>query len=103
MKIDIMGDMASERKVRRYVEKTITSLERFAGKRDWQDGHAEVVLSLANRPHGNKYEAEVRLHLNDETLTATDSTLNVLAALDIVRAKLARELKKEHSVRLPRA
>jgi putative sigma-54 modulation protein len=54
-----------------------------------------------NRDHGNKYEAEVTLHVPDKLLTATDSTSNMLAAVDIVEAKIVAQLRKYKQATVP--
>jgi ribosomal subunit interface protein len=55
---------------------------------------ADVKLKQVNRDHGNKYEAEVIINVPNHRLTAKDSTVNMLAAIDIVEAKLLNQLKK---------
>ena len=47
-----------------------------------------------NRANGNKYEAEIILSVPDKVLTAKDTTVNMLAAVDIVEAKIASQLRK---------
>lgn len=86
----------------RYVERKLSALEKLVVKDDRASVRAEVTLRRVDRAHGNKYEAEVKLHLPHAKLKAEDTTLNVLAALDIVCAKLARELKNHKDQRLPR-
>lgn len=90
MTIEISGSVVADTKVRRYVDKVLDSLERYVPKAARNTARAIVVLNRVNRAHGNKYEAEITLTANGRTVTAKDSTLNVLAALDIVRLKLAR-------------
>ncbi len=83
---------------RRYVLKKIGNLDRYLPRHARKSATAEVKLSQVNRDHGNKYEAEVILSVPDRTMTAVDSTLNMLAAIDIVEAKLivqARRYKQE--------
>ena len=79
---------------KKYVIKKIGRLDRYLPRHARKSASAEVVLKEVNRDHGNKYEAEVILHEPDKQLTAKDSTVNVLAALDIVEAKLASQLHK---------
>ncbi len=78
----------------RYVAKTVRALEQYLPRADRDEAAAEVILRRVDRDHGNKYEATIVLTINGKSYEATDSTLNVLAALDIVRAKLMPELKK---------
>ena len=54
---------------------------------------AEVKLDEVNRKSGNKYEVEVILNVPDKRLTAKDTTGNIMAAVDIVEAKLAAQLR----------
>lgn len=79
---------------KRYVAKKIGRLDRYLPKHARKSATAEVKLKEVNRSHGNKYEAEVILHVPDKRLTAKDSTLNILAAIDIVELKLINQLKK---------
>lgn len=79
---------------KKYVTKKIGRLDRFLPRHARKSATAEVILKEVNRSHGNKYEAEVVLHVPDKQLTAKDSTMNALAAVDIVEAKLANQLRK---------
>lgn len=93
--IDITGvkfDLDSTTK--KYVTKKIGRLDRYLPKHARKSVTAEVKLREVNRDHGNKYEAEVILHVPDKMLTAKDSTVNVLAAVDIVEAKIVAQLHK---------
>ena len=59
-------------------------------------------IFLATRESdGNKYKVEVVLNVPDQVIRAEDSTVNVLAAVDIVEQKLATQLKKYKSSRMP--
>jgi len=79
---------------KRYVEKKIGRLDRFLPRHARKSVTAEVKLKEVNRDHGNKYEAEILLHVPDKDITASDSTVNMLAAVDIVEAKLVSQLRK---------
>lgn len=79
---------------KRYVIKKIGKLDRYLPRHARKSASAEVLLKQVNRDHGNKYEAEVVLHVPERQLTAKDSTVNILAALDIVEAKLVSQLHK---------
>lgn len=82
---------------KRYVIKKISKLDRYLPRHARKTASAEVVLKEVNRAHGNKYEAEVIIRIPNKILTAKDSTVNMLAALDIVEAKLAAQLHKYKS------
>jgi putative sigma-54 modulation protein len=77
-----------------YVMTKIGRLDRFLPRHARKSVTAEVKLKEVNRDHGNKYEAEVILHVPDKQLAAKDSTLNMLAAVDIVEAKIVSQLRK---------
>jgi len=79
---------------KRYVIKKISRLDRYLPRHARKTASAEVVLKEVNKAHGNKYEAEIIVKVPNKVLTAKDSTVNVLAALDIVEAKLATQLHK---------
>lgn len=85
---------------KKYVIKKIGRLDRYLPRHARKSASAEVLLKEVNLDHGNKYEAEVILHVPDRQLTAKDSTVNVLAALDIVEAKLATQLHKYKEVNI---
>lgn len=93
--IDITGVRYSPDEVtRKYVMKKIGALERYIPRHARKSVKAEVKLKEVNRSHGNKYECDVIVHVPDSTITAKDTTVNMLAAVDIVEAKLSTQLKK---------
>lgn len=81
-------------RTKRYVTRKIGGLDRFLPRHARKSVTAEVKLKQVNRDHGNKYEAEVILFVPDKQLTAKDSTVNMIAAVDIVEAKISAQLKK---------
>lgn len=83
-----------DEQTKRYVRRKIARLDRFLPRHARKSVTAEVKLKEVNRDHGNKYEAEVLLHVPNKELTAKDSTVNMLAAVDIVEAKLTAQLRK---------
>lgn len=101
--IDITGVNAysPDDNTKKYVRKKIGALDRLAPRHARKSMRAEVLLAQVDRPKGNKYEVEVRLHVPDKIISAKDSTLNVLAAIDIVEAKLATQLTKYKEEKLP--
>jgi putative sigma-54 modulation protein len=60
-----------------------------------------VKISQTDKPSGNKYEVEVVMTVPDKVITAKDSTMNVLAAIDIVEEKLKRQLRKYKQASVP--
>ena len=86
---------------KKYVMKKVARLDRYLPPHARKSVTADVKLKQVNKDHGNKYEAEVILHVPDGLLTAKDSTVNILAALDIVEAKLATQLRKYKEINIP--
>src|SRR3990167_9145682 len=86
---------------KKYVIKKIGRLDRYLPRHARKSAKAEVKLKEINKDHGNKYEAEVILYVPEKILTAKDSTVNILAALDIVEAKLATQLHKYKETTIP--
>lgn len=84
---------------KRYVRKKIGSLDRYLSRHIRKSATVDIRLKEVNRAHGNKYECDVVMHLPEATITAKDSTVNMLAAVDIVEEKLRAQLKKYQDTR----
>lgn len=89
-----------DEKTSKYVTKKIGSLDRYLPRHARKSVKATVKLIQIDEKHGNKYEVEVVMSLPEKTITAKDSTLNMLAAVDIVEAKLATQLRKYKETRI---
>lgn len=95
--IDISGvRYTPDELTKKYVMKKIGRLDRYLPRHARKTAKAEVVLKEVNRAHGNKYECSVIVIVPNKRMTAQDSTLNMLAAVDIVEAKLRAQMKKYH-------
>jgi len=93
--IDITGvKFDVDQTTRKYVTKKIGRLDRYLPKHARKSVTADVKLREGNRDHGHKYEAEVILNVPDKILMAKDSTVNILAAIDIVESKIITQLHK---------
>ena len=86
---------------KKYVIKKVGRLDRYLPRHARKSASADVKLRQINGDHGNKYEAEVILHIPEKILTAKDSTMNMLAAVDIVEAKLVTQLHKYKEMIIP--
>lgn len=96
-----VGTYTADEATKKYVRKKIASLDRLVPRHARKSMRAEVKISEVNRDKGNKYEVEVILFVPDKTVTAKDSTMNVLAATDIVEAKLSAQLRKYKEEHMP--
>ena len=101
--IDItsVGNYNPDEKAKTYIRKKIGALDRLTPRHARKSMTASVKLSEVNRANGNRYEVEVILHVPEKTITAKDSTTNIMAATDIVEAKLAAQLRKYKTERVP--
>ena len=96
-----VGTYTADDLTKKYIRKKIGSLDRLVPRHARKSIRAEVKIAEVNRDKGNKYEVEVLLYVPDHTITAKDSTMNVLAATDIVEAKLSAQLRKYKDMRVP--
>lgn len=101
--IDItgVGAYTADELTKKYVQKKIGSLDRLAPRHARKSIRAEVKITEVNRDKGNKYDVEAILFVPDHTIMAKDSTMNALAAVDIVEAKLAAQLRKYKDAHVP--
>lgn len=81
-------------KTKKYVRRKIGRVDRYLPRHARKSVTAEVRLRQVNRDHGNKYEAEVIINLPEHQLVAKDSTVNILASIDIVEAKIIAQARK---------
>lgn len=100
--IDITGvKFDVDETTRKYVTRKIGKLDRYLPRHARKSVTADVKLKQIDKPHGNKYEAEVILNVPDKVIMAKDSTLNMLAAIDIVETKLLAQLHKYKDLNIP--
>lgn len=82
-------------KMKKYVASKIGRLDRFMPRKIRRSVRADVKLIETPGNKNEKYKTEVVLHMpNSAQLTASESTLNMYAAIDIVEAKLKNQLRK---------
>ena len=93
--IDITGIKYNvNERTQKYVIDKVGKLDKYLPAHARKTMVADVKLREVNRDHGNKYEAEVIIQVPGKRITAKDSTLNMMAAIDIVEAKLIAQLRK---------
>lgn len=88
-------------KTKQYVEKKIGSLDKYLPRHARKTASAAVTIEQIDESNGNKYKVEVVFNVPEQVLRAEDSTVNILAAIDIVEQKLATQLKKYKSSKMP--
>ena len=87
-------------KSKKYITKKIGALDRFLPRHARKSVKVDVKVEQIDGKDGNKYEVEVIMSVLNKVITAKDSTLNVLAAVDIVEAKMATQLRKYKETRV---
>ena len=93
--VDITGiKYEVNEKTRKYVLDKIGKLDKYAPLHARESMAADIKLRQVNKDHGNKYEVDVNLQVPGRVITAHDTTLNMMAAVDIVEAKLIAQLRK---------
>jgi putative sigma-54 modulation protein len=98
-RIDISGknyELTPE--IKKYVTKKISKLDKYMPRRGREGVYAEVTLKRENTKSNKQNKCEVVLVMPHEKVMASESTLNMFAAVDIVEAKLKNQLSKnKHS------
>lgn len=83
-----------DEKTKKYVNKKIGGIDRYLPRHARKSVSAEIIVRKSNGDHGNKYETEVIIHTPGHQLVAKDATVNVLASIDIVEAKIITQARK---------
>lgn len=78
----------------KYIQKKIGKLDKHLKRKNRAEARADVKLKESTGKGGKKCTAEVILHIPGTKLTASESTMNMYAAVDIVEAKLQNQLKR---------
>jgi len=101
--IDItgVGGYVLDEPTKKYITKKIGRLDRMVTRHARKTISASVKIEEVNRDNGNKYEVEAIITVPDRVIKAKDSTVNVLAATDIVERKLAGQLRKYKQETVP--
>ena len=86
--------MDSNPEVTKYVKKKIAKLDSYMPKHARKSAHAEVRLKESKSKDKKTSTCEVTLHVPNEQIMATESTVNMYAAIDIVEEKLKTQLRK---------
>jgi putative sigma-54 modulation protein len=91
--IQITGiNYEADKNTQKYAVKRIGRLDRYLPKHARKSASAQIRLMQVNHDHGNKYQVEAMINIPGKVITAVDSTGNMMAAIDIVEAKLLAQL-----------
>lgn len=93
--IDITGIKYNvSQRTKKYVMDKVGKLDKYAPAHARKSITADVKLRQIDKGYGNKYQAEVILHVPEKIIIAKDSTMNMMAAIDIVESKIIAQLRK---------
>lgn len=84
----------SSPEVDKYVKKKIAKLDSYMPKHARKSAHAEVRLKEEKSKDRKTSTCEVTLHVPNEQILASETTVNMYAAIDIVEEKLKTQLRK---------
>lgn len=79
--------------IEKYIFKKIGRLDRFLPRHAKKSVHARVILSQVKSKQKLAI-CEVILELPHNTISAKEATTNMFSSVDIVEAKLARQIRK---------
>lgn len=94
-KFEIQGVHANvNEKLKTYTTKKIGGLDRYISKHSRESAKVEVYLKELNSKIKNRSVCEVAVHLPQQTIVVKEAAINMYAAIDIVEAKLKKQLQK---------
>ena len=94
-KLDIAGvhmDVGPD--LKKYVEKKIGRLDRYVPRRSRESVRVQIKLKEGKAKDKNERTCEIIMRLPRETITLSETTINIYAAIDIVETKLRNQLKR---------
>lgn len=81
--------------IKKYVDKKLGRLDKYLGRRARESAHAEVILKEAKKASDNRlYTCEVTLHLPQDTINISETSINMYTAVDIAELKLRQQIRK---------
>ncbi|HSX29124.1 MAG TPA: ribosome-associated translation inhibitor RaiA [Candidatus Saccharimonadales bacterium] len=94
-KLEIDGvHMDVGKDIKRYVHKKIGRLDKYIPRAVRGSAHLEVKLKEGKAKTKQTRTCEVILHLPHDTITISETTINMFAAVDIVEEKLKNQLHR---------
>lgn len=95
LSLEVTGiNLKIDKRTHKYVAKKCAKLIDYIPRHARSSAFASVKISQVNQKNNNKYECEIILTLPDKTLVASDTAINVLAAVDIVEEKLRGQIRR---------
>lgn len=102
LRIEISGVHAPvDDKLKGYIRRKIGGLDRYVPRRARKTAHVEVRLKETGAKDKNQCTCDVVLHVPEEIITVTETTVNMYAAVDIAEEKLKHRLRKYKEMHQP--
>lgn len=80
--------------LKRYITRKIGKIDKYVSWHARKSIHAEVRLKQSKRDGKKQFTCGVTLHLPHDVLDASETTVNMFAAVDIVETKLKGQLRR---------
>jgi len=95
-KIEITGRKNYEvsEDLTKYIRSKIGKLDKYMSRQVRKSVFAEVKLTEGDTKTKNRNKCEVILHIPGDRVAASEATINMFAAVDIVEAKLKNQLRR---------
>ncbi len=95
-KIEISGsNYKVEESFKKYAEKRIGKLDKYLPRGSKKDVVARIVVTQAERAHGEKFDLSVAMDIpGGKVIAARDECTNVFAGVDLVEAKLVGQIRR---------
>lgn len=94
-KMEIAGvHMDVDEKLKKYVTKKIGMMDKYLPRHARESAHFEVKLKEEKIKAKKEYSCEVLAFLPSDTITITETTVNIYAAVDIVETRLKNQIKR---------
>ncbi len=94
-------DYTIDPELSKYIQKKIGKLDKHMKRENRAEARADVKLKESTGKGGKKCTCEVILHIPGNKLTASESTMNMFAAVDIVETKLQNQLQRSKDKKNP--
>jgi ribosomal subunit interface protein len=94
-KLEIEGvHMSVGEDLKRYARKKIGGLEKYVPRAARASLHVVIKLKEGKAKNKDERTCEIIMHLPQENLTVSETTVNMFAAIDIAEEKLKTQLHK---------
>jgi putative sigma-54 modulation protein len=95
-KIEISGsNYKIDDSFKKYAEKRLGKLDRYLPRGSKKDVVLKVVVTEAERAHGEKFEISVAMDIpGGKVIAAKDDCTNLFAGVDLVEAKLTGQIRR---------